>query len=117
MTPRGNMSFGSMMNPGFVSTEMARLTTDKSLSFTESQAIQRLINGLTLAPISPNQRPEHLLVTQKAAAALLSVSRVTIWRMKREGLLRSVEVLPGTWRYSYEEIVSIANGENTSLAN
>lgn len=92
------------------------LSTDTSLSISENQAIQSLISGRVPAVTLRNEHPGRLLVTQKAAAALLSVSRVTIWRLKRDRLIRSVEVLPGTWRYSYEEIASIAQGKLTSPA-
>jgi predicted DNA-binding transcriptional regulator AlpA len=47
---------------------------------------------------------EYLTVSQKAAAKLLSVSRVTIWRMTRDNLLHPVEIFPGTWRYPFEEL-------------
>ena len=70
------------------------LSTDTSLSISESQAIQSLISGRVPAVTLRNEHPGRLLVTQKAAAALLSVSRVTIWRLKRYRLIRSVEVLP-----------------------
>jgi len=37
-------------------------------------------------------------MTMKDAADLLGVSRVTIWRMVREHVLRPVEIRPGVFR-------------------
>ena len=50
----------------------------------------------------------QLLVTQKRAAELLSVSRATVWRMTKDCLLHPVEIIPGTWRYPFREIIEIA---------
>ncbi len=85
------------------------VATDKSLTPGERGAVQRVINGETenaAGPISGAE--ERLLVTQKAAAELLSVSRVTIWRMTKDCALHPVEILPGTWRYPYREIAALA---------
>jgi hypothetical protein len=91
------------------------LNTDSSLSAAERGTVERLIAG---QPDSLNRCPadeaDRLLVTQKAAANLLSVSRITIWRMTRDGALRPVEVLPGTWRYRLDEIEKIAGSEGRS---
>ena len=88
------------------------VTTDQSLTALERSAVQKLLRGDiesmergTLDPHAP------LLLTQKAAAELLSVSRITIWRMAKDRVLHPVEVLPGSWRYPYPEIVAIARGE------
>lgn len=39
---------------------------------------------------------------------MLSVSRVTIWRLAKEGLLSPIELLPGTLRYSFNEVAELA---------
>jgi predicted DNA-binding transcriptional regulator AlpA len=88
----------------------ATLTTDAELSIAERDAIQRLISGETEHHFPDRSQPERLLVNQKSAAALLGVSRVTIWRMTKDGILHPVELLPGTWRYRYSEISHIAHG-------
>lgn len=68
------------------------------------------IANTRMAPASaPSAADERLLVTQKRAAELLSVSRVTIWRMTRELILHPVEIIPGTWRYSFREIMALAS--------
>ena len=85
------------------------LATDTSLSVGERGAVQRVINGETETAAGPiSGAEERLLVTQKAAAELLGVSRVTIWRMTKDCALHPVEILPGTWRYPYREITALA---------
>ncbi|MGH7945262.1 MAG: helix-turn-helix domain-containing protein [Opitutaceae bacterium] len=42
------------------------------------------------------------------AAELLSVSRATIWRMTKDCVLHPVEIIPGTWRYPFREIITLA---------
>ena len=51
---------------------------------------------------------DRLLVTQKQAAELLSVSRVTIWRMTKDCVFHPVEILPGPWRYRFRELAALA---------
>jgi predicted DNA-binding transcriptional regulator AlpA len=89
---------------------LATLTTDAELSITERDAIRRLISGEAENHLPDQRQPERLLVNQKSAAALLGVSRVTIWRMTKDGVLHPVEILPGTWRYRYAEISDVAHG-------
>jgi predicted DNA-binding transcriptional regulator AlpA len=98
------------------------LVTDSSLSVVERNAAQRLIDGqIEASPVAAAGTEERLLVTQKRAAELLSVSRVTIWRMTKDCNLHPVEILPGTWRYSYREIAALAlrglDGESAVSAN
>lgn len=87
------------------------LATDASLSAGERSAAQRLIDGHA-EPLSsaPGGTDELLLLTQKRAAELLSVSRATIWRMTKDCVLQPVEILPGTWRYPFHEIARLARG-------
>lgn len=80
------------------------------MSAVERGAVQRIINGETEVLIGAiGGTDERLLVTQKAAAELLSVSRVTVWRMTKDYTLHPVEILPGTWRYPYREIAALAS--------
>jgi len=55
-------------------------------------------------------------VTQKRAAELLSVNRVTIWRMTRDCLLHPVEILPGMWRYPSTRLRDLRNGAPAAAA-
>jgi hypothetical protein len=85
------------------------LATDSSLSPGERRATQRLIDGQFEAPTDAETTVNaQLLVTQKRAAELLSVSRATVWRMTKDCLLHPVEIIPGTWRYPFREIIEIA---------
>ena len=85
------------------------LATDASLSAAERSATQRLIDGQTDSPtVVGGGADDRLLVTQKQAAELLSVSRVTIWRMTKDCVLHPVEILPGTWRYRFRELATLA---------
>ncbi|ACB77650.1 hypothetical protein [Opitutus terrae] len=96
------------MNPTSRAILQTVVTTDTSLTLGERDFVQRLIAGETLAPASaPSATDERLLVTQKRAAELLSVNRVTIWRMTRDCVLHPVEILPGMWRYPFNEIVRL----------
>jgi len=93
------------------------LATDISLTVAERGTAQRLIDGRTEIPSTDaSTRDGPLLVTQKQAAELLSVSRVTIWRMAKDGVLNPVEILPGTWRYPLNEITRLAQAGTAAAA-
>ena len=100
------------MNPTSRAILQTALATDASMSAGERGVVQRIINGETEVWVGAvGGTDERLLVTQKAAAELLSVSRVTIWRMTKDCALHPGEILPGTWRYPYREIAALARGE------
>ena len=84
------------------------LATDASLSPVERGVIQQAIDGLIGVASATSATEERLLITQKEAAKLLSVSRVTVWRLTRDCALHPVEILPGTWRYSWHEVAALA---------
>lgn len=84
------------------------LATDASLSGAERGTVQRLIDGQAEVTGTATGADERLLVTQKRAAELLSVSRATIWRMTKDCVLHPIEIIPGTWRYSFREIIALA---------
>lgn len=97
------------MNPTSRAILQTVMTTDGSLTPGERDFVQRLITGVTATLESAaSASDERLLVTQKRAAELLSVNRVTIWRMTRDCLLHPVEILPGMWRYPFNEIARLA---------
>lgn len=96
------------------------LTTDQSLSTAERDLIQQVMDGVPAVVAKTGFTDDgRLLITQKVAAKLLSVSRVTVWRLTKDGVLHPVEILPGTWRYPYREVESLARagwrGEPTEL--
>lgn len=97
------------MNPTSRAILQTVVTTDTALTPEERDFVQRLISGETTALASTSSvADERLLVTQKRAAELLSVNRVTIWRMTRDCVLHPVEILPGMWRYPFNEIARLA---------
>jgi len=51
-----------------------------------------------------------LLMGMTASAKLLGVSRATLWRMIKGGLLQKIEVLPGSFRLRRADLESIAAG-------
>jgi predicted DNA-binding transcriptional regulator AlpA len=51
---------------------------------------------------------QSVLLTQRDAAKILGVDRVTVWRMTCNRILHPVELLSGTVRYRREEIVTLA---------
>lgn len=58
---------------------------------------------------SPSAEPlQSVLLTQRDAAKILGVSRVTVWRMTSNRVLHPVELLSGTVRYRREEIMTLA---------
>ena len=81
------------------------LSSDKDLSGPENETLRRLLSGEPEA--APNSAPTMLL-TQKEAAQQLSLSRVTLWRLTKQGLFHPVEVTPSTRRYHYSEIAAFA---------
>ena len=104
------------MNPTSRAILQTVMATDAALTPGERDFVQRLISG-EISPLDPNcsTADERLLVTQKRAAELLSVSRVTIWRMTRDCVLHPVEILPGMWRYPFNEIVRLARNGASAL--
>lgn len=85
------------------------LSTDSSLSPVERNAFRNLVEGRVETQVEAGAFDgEHLLITQKKAASLLAVSRITIWRMTKDAILHPVEVIPGMWRYHFREIALLA---------
>lgn len=56
----------------------------------------------------PQSSPEPLLLTQKQAAKLLGVDRTTVWRLVCLGIIRPVEICPGTFRYRRSDVEALA---------
>lgn len=91
-------------------------SSDDSLSEGERAAIRRLLDGHTEVVAATPQSSEPLLLTQKMAATILCVSRVTIWRLTKDHVLHPVEILPGTWRYAFDEIARLARSGYAAVA-
>ena len=91
--------------------------SDDSMTVAEREALTRLLAGLLDVPPPGTWTDAPLLLTQKQAARSLGISRVTLWRLTRDGALARVEVLPGCFRYRREEVEAVARaGCRTSLS-
>lgn len=70
------------------------------------------IDGILERRITETFSPTHgpLLLGMSASAKLLGVSRATLWRMIKAGLLQKIEVLPGSFRLRRADLEAIAAG-------
>ena len=57
-----------------------------------------------------------LLLGMTASAKLLGVSRATLWRMIKGGLLQKIEVLPGSFRLRRSDLEAIAAGHKKTVS-
>ena len=78
-------------------------------------AIDRVLDGTT-EPARPERKGPFLL-KMGDAAALMGVSRATLWRMLNLGRLTRVEILPATFRVRREEVEAIVFGVRATPAN
>ena len=60
-------------------------------------------------PNLATQPEQPLLLTMTAAAKLLGVSRVTLWRMVKDGDIRPVEITPNVFRIRRQDLNKIAS--------
>jgi len=88
-------------------------TSDPSLSRGERATLQRLVSGQTDTPAAATNGP--VLLNQKDAARLLGISRITLWRMTKNGIIRPVELSPGNTRYRREDLATLAQGGYEAL--
>lgn len=56
-----------------------------------------------------------ILVGMKKAAEILGVSRATLWRMMNAETFEKVEILPGSYRLRYADILAFVNGKKEAL--
>jgi len=69
-----------------------------------------ILEGRATSPGDP-QDNTPLLLTMGEAAALLHVSRATLWRTIKSGRLEKVELYPGAFRLRRSDILAIVNGK------
>jgi predicted DNA-binding transcriptional regulator AlpA len=62
-------------------------------------------------PKRPMATSSPLLMGMSASAKLLGVSRATLWRMTKAGLLQKSEVLPGSFRLRRADLEAVAAGQ------
>jgi len=106
------------MNPTSHAILQTVIATDTSLTPGERDFVRRLVSGEASVEVARlTHEDECLLLTQKRAAELLSVSRVTIWRMTKEFVLHPVEIIPGTWRYPLREIMALSRVEPKNVGH
>ncbi|MCG2661855.1 MAG: helix-turn-helix domain-containing protein [Kiritimatiellae bacterium] len=82
------------------------LENDSTVSRGTAQAVWDVLDG-RLAPIAEGEH-QPLLMTMTSAAKLLGVSRVTTWRMVKEGILKPVEITPRVFRVRRLDIENIS---------
>lgn len=69
--------------------------------------IDRVLEGKQ--PLETNKSP--ILIGMKKASEILGVSRTTLWRMVNKGIFEKVEILPGSYRLRYADIVAFVNSK------
>ena len=99
----------------FMDSVKTNNTNERLLRFLQATpeqqvAIDRILSGETL--FSPRAPEGPLLCGMSAAARYLGVSRATLWRMTKAGVLQKVEVLPGSYRVRRADLLAIAAGRN-----
>jgi excisionase family DNA binding protein len=70
-----------------------------------------VLEGRDVSPSRPLDNGP-LLLSMGEAAALLHVSRATLWRTIKAGRLPKVELYPGAFRLRRSDILAIVNGKS-----
>jgi predicted regulator of amino acid metabolism with ACT domain len=90
------------------------MTTEERLKrlFVASPEQMQAIDGILEAGVreKPSVTTGPVLMGMTASAQLLGVSRATLWRMIKGGLLQKIEVLPGSFRLRLADLEAIASG-------
>jgi len=91
------------------SPEHARLSLLLSATPGQLAGIDQILAG-GAAPVVPLAE-RKLLVTQTTGAKALGVSRWTIAKLAKQGVLRRVEILPGKSLYVWADLEAVAAGK------
>jgi len=75
-----------------------------------------ILEGRAISPGEP-QDNAPLLLSMGEAAALLHVSRATLWRTIRAGRLEKVELYPGAFRLRKSDILNLVSGKGADCGN
>ena len=83
------------------------LTNDDSVDPDLAETVADILDGR----LDPTHvvADEPLLLTMTAAAKLLGVSRVTLWRMVKDGDIRPVQITPNVFRIRRQDLNRIAS--------
>ena len=86
--------------------------------FAASPEQMEAIDGILESRIheKPTTTSGPLLLGMSAAAKFLGISRVTLWRMIKGGMLPKIEILPGTFRIRRADLEAIAAGQRKIAA-
>jgi predicted DNA-binding transcriptional regulator AlpA len=84
------------------------LSLDPDFLPAERAALESLLISHESVPAPKFPAKQALLLSQREAAELLGVERTTVWRMCSLGILRPVELSPGTFRYAREQVERLA---------
>ena len=86
--------------------------------FAASPEQMEAIDGILESRIheKPATTSGPLLLGMSAAAKFLGVSRVSLWRMIKGGMLPKIEILPGTFRIRRADLEAIAAGQRKIAA-
>jgi len=84
--------------------------------FAASPEQMEAIDGILDFGVQKKPMATHgpLLMGMSASAKLLGVSRATLWRMTKAGLLQKIEVLPGSFRLRRADLEAIAAGQRNA---
>jgi predicted DNA-binding transcriptional regulator AlpA len=84
--------------------------------FAASPEQMEAIDGILEFGVQKKPMATHgpLLMGMSASAKLLGVSRATLWRMTKAGLLQKIEVLPGSFRLRRADLEAIAAGQRNA---
>jgi predicted DNA-binding transcriptional regulator AlpA len=87
--------------------------------FAASSEQMQAIDGILESRIQekPTATTGPLLMGMSASAKLLGVSRATLWRMTKCGLLQKIEVLPGSFRLRRADLEAVAAGQKRLYCN
>ena len=103
------------INPADPACCGSRMNTEDRLKrlFATSPEQMKAIDGILESGIheKPIATSGPLLMGMFASAKLLGVSHATLWRMIKFGLLKKVEVLPGSFRLRRADLEAIAAGQ------
>jgi len=84
------------------------LSADPSLSPVQREALQSVLGDAPATAHAALPSQPSLVLSQRQVAELLGVNRTTVWRLTGMGILKPVEISPGTLRYERSQIETLA---------